>query len=46
MVLGHGVSLAVVAGDSTVGLAVAMAVDLGGCLWFCELEILLEFLGL
>ena len=35
-----------VAGDSAVRLAVAIGVDLGGCVWFCELEILLEFLGL
>ena len=35
-----------VASDSAVGLAMAMGVDLGGCLWFCGLEILLEFLGL
>ena len=31
-ILGRGIWLAVVAGDSMVGLAVAMGVDLGGCL--------------
>ena len=34
-VLGHGIWLDVVGGDSMVGLAVAMGVDLDGCLWFC-----------
>ena len=33
-VLGHGIWLEVVGGDSMVGLAVAMGVDLDGCLWF------------
>ena len=35
LVLGRDVWLAVVASDSTVGLAMTMGVDLGGWVWFC-----------